>query len=316
MKCLVTGAGGFIGTHLVEKLKAQGHWVRGADVRRPRWSFSPADEFHIVDLRHRTYAKQACLGMDWVFHLAANMGGMGFITRHEAEIMRDNTALDLNMIWSAEQMGVERFFYPSSVCVYPAHLLVHTRMDPLSEDDVYPALPQLTYGWTKLHGEHLCRIHQEAGWLNTRIARFHNTYGPKSCYEGERAKAPAQLSAKVALAKAAGESEIEIWGDGQQTRPFMFVSDCVDGILAIMESEYSEPFNLGPDRIISIDGFVDLIFEIAGVRLNKKHVAGPQGARGRAFDHSRIRNLLGWEPQVSLELGIAATYVWVEEQVI
>lgn len=315
MKCLVTGAGGFIGVHLTRKLENQGHEVRGVDIRRPRWSPTPTPpDFRILDLRFQSAADQACEGIDWVFHLAADMGGMGYITTHEASIIANNTRLDLNMVTAAAKAKVDRFFYSSSVCVYPTNLLDHTQVLPLREHRVYPANPQLTYGWTKLHGEHLCQAYQKAGLLETRIARFQNTFGPETDFEGPTAKAPAQLCRKVAEAKRDDLSRISIWGDGRQTRSFMWVGDCVNGIVGIMKSDYPEPFNLGPDRVISINQLVDLIMETAGVNLTKTSVVGPQGVRGRAFDHSRVRGLIGWKVQTPLEDGIAQTYRWVESQ--
>ena len=312
---VVTGAGGFIGHHLVKHLKRIGYRVRGADVKYPEYEESPADEFMLLDLRRRDDCMRAARGMQEVYALAANMGGMGFISSHHAEILHDNSLININSLEAARRSGVERYLFCSSACVYPEYRQNDASVTPLREDDAYPAQPQDAYGWEKLVAERMCTHYREDYGLDTRIVRFHNIFGPLGTWHGGREKAPAALCRKVAVAKLTGQREIEIWGDGEQTRSFCYIDDCVEGIHRLMRSGFSEPLNLGQDRLISINQLADTIAAIAGVRVDKCHVAGPQGVRGRNSDNSLLRRVLAWQPEVSLEDGLANTYRWIEDRV-
>lgn len=314
-RVLVTGAGGFIGSHLTRYLKEKGYWVRGVDLKNPEFDQTAADEFAIRDLRIRDEALAAVEGVDHVYALAADMGGMGFISAHHAEILYNNSLINLNTIEAARIHGVERYLYTSSACIYPEHLQTEADVTPLREQDAYPASPQDAYGWEKLISERLCQHYREDYGLNTRIVRFHNIFGEKGTWQGGREKAPAALCRKIATAKLSGSNEIEIWGDGEQTRSFCYIDDCVEGLYRLMLSNFNEPLNLGQDRIISINGLADVIAEIAGVSIVKKHVDGPMGVRGRNSDNSLLREVLDWEPAVSLEEGLARTYLWIEGEV-
>lgn len=314
-KVLVTGAGGFIGHHLVTYLKQRGCWVRGVDLKYPDFSLTDADEFEILDLRRWDNCLQATRDIDEVYALAADMGGMGFISAHHAQILHNNSLINLHTLEAARVNGVQRYFYTSSACVYPEYRQIDTQVVPLKEEDVYPAQPQDAYGWEKLIAERLCMHYQQDYGLETRTVRFHNIFGPLGTWEGGREKAPAAMCRKVAYAKLTGNHEIEIWGDGEQTRSFCFIDDCVTGIYKLMRSDYCDPLNLGQDRLISINDLADLVAGIAGIAITKKHVPGPQGVRGRNSDNTRLRQVLGWEPQISLEEGLARTYAWIEGEV-
>ena len=314
-RVLVTGAGGFIGSHLTAYLKDKGYWVRGVDLKYPEFQESVADEFQIADLRLRDDAMNAVEGVEEVYALAADMGGMGFISAHHAEILYNNSLINLNTIEAARVHGVDRYLYTSSACIYPEHLQTEADVKPLREEDAYPAAPQDAYGWEKLVSERLCTHYREDYGLNTRIVRFHNIFGEKGTWEGGREKAPAALCRKIATAKLTDTPEIEIWGDGEQTRSFCYIEDCVEGLYRLMKSEFVEPLNLGQDRMVSINELADMIASIAGVGIVKKHVDGPMGVRGRNSDNSKLRSVLNWEPQVSLEAGLERTYQWIEEEV-
>ena len=312
---LVTGAGGFIGHHLVTFLKGQGYWVRGVDIKRPEFSDSDADEFELLDLRRWGNCLQATRGVDEVYALAADMGGMGFISSNHAQILRNNTLINIHTLEAARLNGARRYFFTSSACVYPEYKQMEADVVPLREEDVYPAQPQDAYGWEKLIVERICQHYREDYGLETRIVRFHNIFGHLGTWEGGREKAPAALCRKMAIAKLTGNPELEIWGDGKQTRSFCYIDDCVTGIHKLMRSDYHEPLNLGQDRLVTVDQLADMIAEAAGIEIGKKHVPGPQGVRGRNSDNTRLREVLGWEPEVSLEEGLAGTYAWIEEQV-
>ncbi len=314
-RILVTGAGGFIGHHLISYLKERGFWVRGIDLKLPEFTHSTADEFHLADLRNAEAAAAATEGMAQVFALAADMGGMGFISAHHAEILHNNLLINLHTIEAARQAGVSKYFYTSSACVYPEFKQTETEVTPLAEDDAYPADPQDAYGWEKLTTEKLCEHYRNDYELETRTVRFHNIYGAFGTWDGGREKAPAAMCRKIAMAKLTGNHEIEIWGDGEQTRSFCHVDDCTEGIFRLMASDHHLPLNLGSDRLISINGLADLVAEIAGIKITKKHIAGPEGVRGRNSDNTKLRATLDWEPAIDLEEGLASTYAWIEEQV-
>lgn len=315
-RLLVTGAGGFIGSHLTAFLKAKGYWVRGVDLKYPEFAETATDEFLILDLRSRDDAMKAVEGVGHVYALAADMGGMGFISSHHAEILYNNSLINLNTIEAARIHNVERYLYTSSACVYPEHLQTETDVTPLREEDAYPADPQDAYGWEKLISERLCTHYREDYGLDTRIVRFHNIFGEKGTWEGGREKAPAALCRKIAVAKLTGNREIEIWGDGEQTRSFCYIDDCVEGLYRLMRSDYVEPLNLGQDRMVSINELADMIASIAGIEIHKKHIDGPMGVRGRNSDNSKLNEVLDWEPRISLEDGLFTTYKWIESQVI
>ena len=310
---LVTGAGGFIGHHLVKRLVAEGNFVRGADVKFPEFEPSDAQEFLKLDLRYYENCVKATRGVDQVYHLAADMGGIGYITADHAGITLNNTLINAHTIKAAHENGVSRFLFSSSACVYPQYLQNAADVTPLREDSAFPADPEEGYGLEKLFMEKLCQYLREDWKLASRVVRFHNVYGPLGTYEGGREKAPAAISRKIARAKA-GDT-IEIWGDGQQTRSFMYIDDCVEGLCRIMRSDYAEPLNLGSDELVSIDQLVDIVSSVAGNPVVKRHdLTRPQGVRGRNSDNSRLRQVLGWEPSITLAQGLEPTYAWIAEQ--
>ncbi|MGI9627530.1 MAG: NAD-dependent epimerase/dehydratase family protein [Longimicrobiales bacterium] len=314
-RVLVTGAGGFIGHHLVGYLKDRGYWVRGVDIKAPEFEETRADEFELLDLRRWDNCLQATRGVEGVYALAADMGGMGFISSHHALILYNNSAINLHTLEAARMNGVKRYLYTSSACIYPEYLQEEANVVPLKESDAYPAAPQDAYGWEKLISERLCMHYYEDYGMETRTVRFHNIFGPLGTWEGGREKAPAAMCRKVAMCELTGESEIEVWGDGEQTRSFCHVDDCVEGIYRLMHSDFRDPLNLGQDRMISINQLVDIVAEAAGVPVTRKHIDGPQGVRGRNSDNTLLKEVLDWEPQLSLEDGLAQTYEWIHGQV-
>jgi GDP-D-mannose 3', 5'-epimerase len=314
-RVLVTGAGGFIGHHLVTYLKERGYWVRGVDIKLPEYSATDADEFELLDLRRWENCLQAMRGIDQVYALAADMGGMGFISSHHAEILYNNALINLHTLDAARLHGVKRYLYTSSACIYPEYRQERTDVTPLKEEDAYPAQPQDAYGWEKLIAERLCLHYAEDYHMETRIVRFHNIFGPLGTWDGGREKAPAAICRKVAAAKMRGDRSIEIWGDGEQTRSFCYIDDCVEGLYRLMQSDHREPLNLGQDRMVSINQLADIIADIAGITVEKRHIDGPQGVRGRNSDNTRLREVLGWEPGISLENCLTHTYAWIEERV-
>jgi nucleoside-diphosphate-sugar epimerase len=310
---LVTGAGGFIGHHLTRYLVDKGYSVRGVDVKPPEYEPSPVDEFHILDLRRWESCLEATTSIDHVYHLAANMGGIGFIEANKAVIVHDNTLINTHMLEAARHNGASRFLYTSSACIYPGYLQGSPEVTPLKESDAYPADAEDGYGWEKLMAERLCRHYHEDYGLATYSVRFHNIFGPLGTYDGGREKSPAAICRKVALANDG--DEIEVWGDGQQTRSYCYVSDCVEGIYRLMNSDHHEPINLGQDRMVTVDELVDMVATVAGKTIKKRHdLTKPQGVRGRNADLTLMQSVLGWQPQVSLEQGLAATYSWIKNQ--
>lgn len=314
IRVLVTGAAGFIGSHLVRRLRSEGYWVRGVDIREPEFGPSAADEFVLLDLRRRESCLAATAGVDEVYALAADMGGMGFISANHSRIMHNNALINIHSLEAARENGVNRYLFTSSACVYPEYLQGDAAVTPLREQDAYPAQPQDAYGWEKLFIERLCTHYREEHPIDTRVVRFHNIFGPLGTWDGGREKAPAALCRKVAAAKLGGDPVVEIWGDGEQTRSFCYIDDCTEGLLRLMRSDYAEPLNLGQDRMVSINELTDMIAGIAGATIEKVHVTGPQGVRGRNSDNTRLREVLGWEPQITLEDGLAHTYAWIEQQ--
>ena len=319
MNVLVTGAAGFIGGHLCRFLKKRGHWVRGVDRVGPRYGELDVDEFLQLDLREPEAAIQAMHGCQWAFFLAADMGGMGFISRadKQATIFCDNALINLNCALAAGENALERVFYASSACVYPESLQLDTVAQHLQESDAYPAEPDTEYGWEKLMSEHTYLLRAAQFGYDIRIARFHNVYGPYGSWNDGREKAPAALCRKAAEAKQSGNHELEIWGDGQQTRSFCYIDDALEMIWRLMcvVGAHAEPLNIGTDRAVSIDELALIAAQAAGIDVTLRHdLSKPQGVRGRNADLSKMREVLGDIPSTSLEDGIAITYDWIEEQ--
>jgi GDP-D-mannose 3',5'-epimerase len=313
-RAVVTGAGGFIGHHMTRYLKSLGYWVRGVDIKPPEYENSPADEFLLLDLREYPCCLRATYRMDEVYQLAADMGGIGYISSVHADVCRNNVLMNAHMLEASAQNDVSRYFFSSSACIYPMYRQHDADVVPLKEEDAYPADPEKGYGWEKLYTEKLCEYFNEERALPTRVARFHNIYGPLGTYEGGREKAPAAICRKIALADD-GDA-VEVWGDGKQTRSFTYIDDCVEGIYRIMQSEYAEPINLGSDERVTLDELVDLVASTAAKSVHKRHdLSKPQGVRGRNSDNSKLREVVAWEPRVPLAEGLGRTYRWIAEQV-
>jgi len=314
-RVLVAGAGGFIGGHLVKRLKREGHWVRGVDIKRHEFAASPADEFVLGDLRDPALVARTVSGIDEVYQLAADMGGAGylFLGEHDADVMHNSALINLNVLDLGRKAGVARFFYSSSACVYPER----NQMDPdnplCSEDSAYPAAPDSEYGWEKLFGERLYMAYMRNYGVEVKIARFHNVFGPEGTWTGGREKAPAAVCRKVAEAPDGGE--IEIWGDGLQTRSFLYIDECLEGIARLMESAFTGPVNIGSEEMITLNRLAGMATEIAGKRLSIRHIPGPLGVRGRNSDNRLIKEKLNWAPTQPLKTGLEKTYRWIAEQV-
>ena len=313
---LVTGAGGFIGGHLVKSMLEQGHKVRAVD-KKPQWQWYqrfPEAENLTLNLEDKDACVQAVNGTDWIYNLAADMGGMGFIELNKGLCML-SVLINTHMLMAARHCGATRLFYSSSACVYAGYKQKETDNPGLKEEDAYPADPEDGYGWEKLFSERMCRHFMEDFGLQTRVARYHNVYGPHGTFDGGREKAPAAICRKVIAAKLGGAKEIEIWGDGLQTRSFQYIDDCLHGTQSIMESGIIEPINLGSAEMVSINQLVDLVEDIAGIKLKRSYkLDAPKGVRGRSSDNTLIKEKLGWEPSVTLRTGLEKTYAWILDQ--
>ena len=315
-RALVLGGGGFIGSHLVTRLKAEGIWVRAADLKKPRYSPTSADDFIVGDLRDSNVCDAALHGgFDEVYQLAADMGGAGFVFtgEHDAAIMHNSAQINLNVLQTAAAVGVGRIFYSSSACIYPEHNQLDPDNPTCAEDTAYPASPDSEYGWEKLFSERLYFSFARNHDMTVRIARFHNIFGPEGAWNDGREKAPAALCRKVAMAANGGD--IDIWGDGMQTRSFLIIDECLEGVLRLTRSDFTGPVNIGSEEMISINEFARMIMEIAGKQLSIRHIPGPLGVRGRRSDNTLIRAKLGWAPSRPLREGLKQTYRWIDEQV-
>jgi GDP-D-mannose 3', 5'-epimerase len=314
-RVLVCGAGGFIGGHLVRRLKAEGFWVRGVDLKHHDFAAPPADEFIIGDLRDPSVVQQAVRGIDEVYQLAADMGGAGYIFtgNHDAAIMHNSATVNLNCLEHGRLAGVKKFFYSSSACMYPEYNQLDAANPKCSEDSAYPAAPDSEYGWEKLFSERLYLAYMRNYGVEVRVARFHNIFGPQGTWDGGREKAPAAICRKVAEASDGGE--LEIWGDGEQTRSFLYIDECLEGVRRLMESPFTGPVNIGSEEMVTINQLAAMAMDIAGKRLTVKHVPGPLGVRGRNSDNRLIRQNLGWAPSRPLREGLEKSYAWISAQV-
>jgi GDP-D-mannose 3', 5'-epimerase len=313
---LVCGAGGFIGSHLVKRLKREGYWVRGVDLKHTEFSPTAADDFVIGDLRDQDVCKAITdRPFDELYQLAADMGGAGYIFtgNHDADVMHNSATINLNMVERARLSGIKKVFYSSSACMYPAYNQEDPDNPKCAEDSAYPAAPDSEYGWEKLFSERLYLAYSRNYGLEVRIARFHNIFGPEGTWVGGREKAPAAMCRKVAETPVGGS--IDMWGDGQQTRSFLIVDECLEGVRRLMESNFTGPVNIGSEEMVTINQLAQMVMEIAGKKLEIKHIPGPLGVRGRNSDNKLIRANLGWAPNVSLREGLAKTYPWVAAQV-
>lgn len=313
-RILVSGGGGFVGSHLVKRLKAEGYWVRAADLKYSEFSPSPADEFRIGDLRDPRLMRDVVDGIDEMYQLAADMGGAGYIFtgEHDADVMHNSAAINLNALRYGAEAGVSKFFYSSSACVYPEYNQRDPKNPCCSEESAYPAAPDSEYGWEKLFSERLYLAYMRNYGIQVRVARFHNIFGPEGVWRGGREKVPAALCRKIAEAEDGGT--IEIWGDGEQTRSFLQIDECLEGISRLMESDCAEPVNIGSEEMVTINQLAHMIMDIAGKQLDIRHIPGPLGVRGRRSDNRRIAERLGWKPSRPLRDGLEKTYMWINEQ--
>lgn len=313
---IVCGAGGFIGGHLVNRLKSEGYWIRGIDLKQNEYGNNNADEFIIGDLRDpRVCEALFDREIDEVYQLAADMGGAGYIFTgdHDAVVMHNSALCNLNMVESSKNHGVKKIFYSSSACMYPEYNQLDPDNPKCSEASAYPAAPDSEYGWEKLFSERLYFSYYRNYGLEVRVARFHNIFGPQGTWDGGKEKAPAALCRKIALANDGGT--IDIWGDGHQTRSFLYIDECIEGIRRLMNSDFIGPVNLGSEEMVSINQFVDMISKIAGKQINKHHIEGPTGVRGRNSDNALIQEKLEWKPSQPLEVGLEKTYHWIKQQI-
>ncbi|MBB3541193.1 MULTISPECIES: NAD-dependent epimerase/dehydratase family protein [unclassified Rhizobium] len=314
---LVCGAGGFIGSHLVRRLKHEGFWVRGVDLKYPEYEATVADEFIAGDLRRQDVCERVIDGrFDEVYQMAADMGGAGYIFtgEHDADIIHNSATINLNVAEICRRQNVERIFYSSSACIYPAYNQEDPDNPNCAESSAYPAAPDSEYGWEKLISERLFLAYNRNHGMKNRVARYHNIFGPSGTWQGGKEKAPAAICRKVAIASHG--DEIEIWGDGLQTRSFLYIDECLEGTTRLMRSGFEGPVNIGSDEMVTINQLVDMVCAIAGKRLQKRHIPGPLGVRGRNSDNRLIEEKLGWRPAQSLITGLEATYAWIESQLI
>ena len=311
-KALVTGANGFIGHYLVRGLKKKGYWVRAAGLSYGKY-ISEADDYKRCNLVYPSDCYKAVSGIDYVFHLAANIGGIKFISENESMIMHDNVVMDMNMLEAASVLGIKKFFYPSSACIYPAHTTNSFDPIPITEEMAYPSMPEVGYGWEKIYMEQALEKHKKEKNLDTKIARFFSTYGPEIKYKGDDVKSLIALCRKVAEAPDGGE--IEIWGPGTQTRAFCYVEDVVDGIIRLMESNFHGPYNIGNPNSISINNLAQMIINVSGKKLTIKNVPGTVGVKGRRCSIDKVKKDLGWKPQTDLYEGVQKTYEWVKGEI-
>jgi GDP-D-mannose 3', 5'-epimerase len=314
-RALVTGAGGFIGHHLVKRLKSEGFWVRGVDIKYPEYGKSLADEFILGDLRNPVITDNVCHKIDDVYQLAADMGGAGYIFsgEHDASVMHNSAIINLNILESGSKVGIQRYFYSSSACIYPAYNQTDPNHPNCSEKSAYPAAPDSEYGWEKLFSERLYASYQRNYGIKIHVARFHNIFGPEGTWYGGREKAPAAICRKVA--EAPNGSEIEIWGDGEQTRSFLYIDECLEGVRRLMESDFEGPVNIGSEEKVTINKLTEMTMKIAGKQLQFRHINGPLGVRGRNSDNRLIQEKLGWAPSASLQEGLKKTYNWILSEV-
>jgi GDP-D-mannose 3', 5'-epimerase len=314
-RVVVCGAGGFIGSHLVKRVKAEGAWVRGVDLKRPEFSDTAADEFIVGDLRDVNVARRAVADIGTVYQLAADMGGAGYIFtgEHDAAVMHNSATINLNILEHGYRAGVKTFFYSSSACIYPEHNQRDPERPNCAEDSAYPAAPDSEYGWEKLFSERLYLAYMRNCGVQVRIARFHNIFGPEGTWRGGKEKAPAAICRKVAEAENGGE--FVVWGDGQQTRSFLYIDECIEGILRLMSGSYAGPLNIGSEEMVTINELAAMVAEIAGKKLTTQHIPGPVGVRGRNSDNRLIEAKLGWKPKRPLRYGLERTYAWIEHQV-
>ena len=314
-RVLVNGAGGFIGRHMVKRLKSEGCWVRAVDLKRHEFATPPADEFIVGDLRDQHLVAEVVEGIDEVYQFAADMGGAGYIFtgEHDADVMHNSATINLNTLYYGVKAGARKFFYSSSACMYPEY----NQLDPLnpkcSEDSAYPAAPDSEYGWEKLFSERLYLSYMRNYGVSVRVARFHNIFGIEGTWTGGKEKAPAAMCRKVAEAEDGGE--IEIWGDGLQTRSFLYIDECIEGVRRLMESNFTIPVNVGSEEMVTINQLAEMVMEIAGKKLGIRHISGPLGVRGRNSDNRLIAEKLGWKPSRPLREGLEKTYRWIEQQV-
>jgi nucleoside-diphosphate-sugar epimerase len=315
-RILVNGAGGFIGSHMVKRLKREGHWVRGVDIKHHEYAVSLADEFILGDLCDQRVIAEAVDGIDEVYQFAADMGGAGYIFtgEHDADVMRNSATINLNTLHYGVQAGVKKFFYSSSACIYPAYNQEDAQNPKCSEESAYPAAPDSEYGWEKLFSERLYLSYMRNYGVAVRVARFHNIFGIEGTWTGGKEKAPAAMCRKVA--EAEDGREIEIWGDGEQTRSFLYVDECVEGVRRLVESDFSGPVNIGSEEMVTINQLAEMVMQIAGKKLALRHIAGPLGVRGRNSDNHMIAERLGWKPTRPLREGMEKTYGWIHEQVM